>query len=598
MAVALLLPVLRSGYILRYDMLFVPRRPLSLSLLGISERLPRQVPIDALVALGSWAVPADWLEKFLLAGIIVLGAVGAGRLVPSRRLGPSVVAGLFYVWNPFVYERLSIGHWSLLLSYAALPWVAIAALTVRDHEDTDGITRWARLGLWLGAASVANPYGGIIAMVLAFAVIAGPPWRRGWAVSARSMVAVIGLAVIVSLPWLAPAFLRSEPFPNSLQGLRAFAPRSDSPLGTVGSVLSLGGMWNTSLAPSIRHGWGWVPGFALVLFGSVVGWRWLRRARPAMAGVLVAGVLGAVMGLGARLPLLGGVYRWIALNAPGGALLRDSQKFMGLLSLAYAEGLGSALLAWTGTPSPLEVQGEPVGGPGPSKSGPGWMRSLLPFAFTLLVVSLLPTMAWGLGGRLSTVAYPSDWRAARATTMEDPSPGAILSLPWHPHLPISWNRGTTTLNPASAFFARRTVTSDRLELRSGTLPAESEHGRQADGLVRSDLPLSVVMRRTGARYLVLLKEADWRRYRGRVTGLERVLDGRTVALYRLRGTVDRVPSTAPSSSGVIAADVLALAGFMLMGAALRGRQCENGVPSRGPMAGAPDILHAHEGGGP
>jgi hypothetical protein len=306
-----------------------------------------------------------------------------------------------------------------------------------------------------------------------------------------------------------------------------------------------------------------------------------------------------VLGLGARLPLLDGAYRWIALNAPGGALLRDSQKFVGLLSLAYAVGLGSAVLAWTETPPAVNVQRSHIGGRGGTSSGLGRVYTLVPWAFTILVFSLLPTMAWGLGGRLFTVPYPSDWKAARATTTNDPLPGRILVLPWHPHLPLSWNRQTTTLNPAGSFFSRQTLMSDRLELRSGTLPAESRIGRRADGLVRSDLAMSEVMRRTGARYLLLMKDADWRNYRRRVIGLESVLDGRTMALYRLGGTIDGISPHPPWTPGVITADMLAVAGFVVMGVvAIRGRQPGGGATPRRPIAGAPDIVHAHEGGGP
>src|SRR5690606_5100441 len=55
----------------------------------------------------------------------VLGASGAAVLVPAP-LTPRLVAASFYIWNPFVAERLLIGQWALLLGYAGLPWVVHA----------------------------------------------------------------------------------------------------------------------------------------------------------------------------------------------------------------------------------------------------------------------------------------------------------------------------------------------------------------------------------------------------------------------------------------------------------------------------------------
>ena len=48
-------------------------------------------------------------------------------------------AAALYAWNPFVYERLIMGHWGLLISYAALPFVARAGADLRT--GTPGAVR-------------------------------------------------------------------------------------------------------------------------------------------------------------------------------------------------------------------------------------------------------------------------------------------------------------------------------------------------------------------------------------------------------------------------------------------------------------------------
>ncbi|HSO53077.1 MAG TPA: hypothetical protein VL330_10065, partial [Actinomycetes bacterium] len=124
-------PLLGRGYVLTYDMVFVPRLELTRGLLGLDTAVARAVPADLLVALASRLVPADLVQKLVLAGVFAGAAAGAARLVPSRSLAARAAAAVLYAWNPFIYERLLMGHWGLLVSYAALPWAARAALDLR-----------------------------------------------------------------------------------------------------------------------------------------------------------------------------------------------------------------------------------------------------------------------------------------------------------------------------------------------------------------------------------------------------------------------------------------------------------------------------------
>ena len=55
-------PLLHRGYVLTYDMVFVPRQELTRGLLGLDTAVPRAVPADLLVALASRLVPADLVQ--------------------------------------------------------------------------------------------------------------------------------------------------------------------------------------------------------------------------------------------------------------------------------------------------------------------------------------------------------------------------------------------------------------------------------------------------------------------------------------------------------------------------------------------------------
>ena len=63
-------PGLRRGFLLSYDMVFVPRMPFSAALPGLDP--PRAVPSDLVIAIASRIMPADIAQKLVLLAIFVL----------------------------------------------------------------------------------------------------------------------------------------------------------------------------------------------------------------------------------------------------------------------------------------------------------------------------------------------------------------------------------------------------------------------------------------------------------------------------------------------------------------------------------------------
>ncbi len=96
--------------------------PIAAALPGLAP--PRAVPSDLVIAIASRVVPGDIAQKLVLLAIFVLGCAGVVALLDREPLLARLAGGVFYVWNPYVAERLIIGQWALLLGYAGLPWVA------------------------------------------------------------------------------------------------------------------------------------------------------------------------------------------------------------------------------------------------------------------------------------------------------------------------------------------------------------------------------------------------------------------------------------------------------------------------------------------
>ncbi len=158
--VLILGPALARGFLLRIDMVAVPDPPLKGALLGFSSAAPRAVPSDLVLTVLGNILPGDLAQKVLLLGIFVIGAAGVGALMQPFPLPARLAAAFFFVWNPYVAERLLIGHWALLYGYAAMPWIVRAVRGVRGVRERPASRRcWSRASSWPGPASSAAPAG-------------------------------------------------------------------------------------------------------------------------------------------------------------------------------------------------------------------------------------------------------------------------------------------------------------------------------------------------------------------------------------------------------------------------------------------------------
>jgi hypothetical protein len=322
-------PGLQRGFLLSYDMVFVPREPFSAALPGLAP--PRAVPSDLVVAAASRVLPADIVQKLILLAIFVLACSGAAALLDREPLLARLAAGVFYAWNPYVGERLIIGQWALLLGYAGLPWV-LRAVLAPDLVRRRGVTR-------LGLALLPAVIGGFDAM--AITVLVAVPAALLTRSPRRAAVVLTALAV-GSLPWFIPSLLHAVYVDPA--SVAAFAARADTPFGSLGSLLMLGGAWNAQTVPKAYGGaWSilWLAAVIVALAGYVLVARPQRRW-PGLGLAAVAGLVLAALGVtAAGRDLL----RSIISAWPGFAVLRDAQQFVAPLALAEAVGFGLAVAA-------------------------------------------------------------------------------------------------------------------------------------------------------------------------------------------------------------------------------------------------------------
>jgi hypothetical protein len=480
-------PGLAPGFVLSYDMVFVPRPALDRATFGLTGMLPRHVPSDAVVAVLSQLAPADVVQKTILLAIFVLACASASTLVPSERLAPRLAAGVVYAWNPFVAERLLLGQWALLLGYAALPLVVSAAARGGHRRLFVALLPAAVGGFAAWAVSA------LVALVVAL-VVAFKAGRRG----VRPVLGTVAVLVVVALPWLVPSLLRAPGVPADPAGVAAFAARADTPFGTLGSLLLLGGTWNAETVPGGYGGLLMSLVWLLVVLAAVTAYAFGGRIRG-LGAAAAAGFTVAALGVVAPGVLRGAIGLW-----PGFALLRDGQQYVAPLAVVVALGAGLAV-----------------------DRLPPWTAPAL-----LLPLLLLPGLAWGAGGRFRATHYPADWARARAIVAA--APGDVLVLPWEAYRAYPWNGGRPVLDPLPRFLSARVILNDGVRVgvpggRTIGLAAEDPRARELDALVRSGAPLTRALAARGVRYVAV----DAGPPDGRLAGADRLVAGADLTLYRL-----------------------------------------------------------------
>ncbi len=482
-ALAVCAPLLgRGGYTLVYDMVFVPDPAFTAHAWGGDGSVPRAVPADAVLAGLGRVLPMWLVQQVLLLLAVGASVLGAWRVSPARTVLGAAAGAMAFGWGAYQAERLAMGHWSLLLGIALLPWVLKAAL------DTVGQDRrpWLMVVL-VGLGAVAAPSAGALTAGLALVLMLVLPWRAG------DRLMVVASAVVLNATWAVPGLLAEARLDRDAIGVAAFATASDTPYGVVVSALTGGGVWNRLVHLESRA----LPtsaalGLLMVLIavlGTTGCRRWWRgeasgRAAGAVAGL---GLVGLLLALTAATPIGADAVTWATGHVPGAGLLRDGQKWLGWWLLPVSLGVGPGLERLVSSFPPVAA-------------------AFLLGCGALVPVIATPDYAWGVAGRLDAVAWPDEYADVTAAVNAAPDPGGLLVLPWHAFRAWDWNDHRTVLDPWQRWVDRPVVARDDLELVRRSVPGEDPIAGRVGELVTSaagealDAP---ALRDLGIRYVLL-----------------------------------------------------------------------------------------------
>lgn len=466
LASAIVYPLLAPGYLLLLDLPFGPR-PLPSTFWSLDGNPASLTPLWELLRLAYAVSPADEVvgKAFTIAVVIAIG-LAAAPLGGETRLGRVFAVAMAMV-NPWVYDRLFVGHVPLLAAYAAALYGFRAMLDLADRPTRGRVLRLAM------ASTVVGVFDPRLLYVFALICAAVGAWRIALPgdVPRRQLLvsgAAVGMIVAaLSAYWLIPFLPGGSTLGRITEGdILAFATRRDPALGAVFNVAALYGFWRRVwLAKDALPFW-WLLTDAIIALAVAGTFRlWRDPALRWMAGALTTTwLLALFIAVGVSSQYTAPLWRLAFELIPGFAGLREPQKAAAFIAIVYVFA-GARGAAWL-----LEaVRGSSIA-----------RREQVAATLAVIVLALPLIAGWrtfgGAWGALSPTRYPDSWYQAAALIKEmNDRDDAVLFLPWHLYSAYDFTGQSVVSNPAPMFFPGRVISGDNSELEG--LPNQSGNPR-------------------------------------------------------------------------------------------------------------------------
>ena len=438
---AIMLPLYQSGFVFLLDMVFTPHLDPGNYLKD--GALSASLPITILIELFSFVLPLDIIQKIILSAVLFLPGFLMYKLaklfLPMKW---AALSGIFYMLNPYVYERFLAGHWYVLLGYAFFPLLVKFFLEFLERLNNKNFLKFALLFSVYPILSLHWAYISFWFLILLGAVhliINKKKLSKNFLKKlAKYFALVIPCFLIINSFWLFNFFSPSGSYYKfSLNDFAAFTTKADPNFGVFFNVLSLYGFWGSDFfLPKDFSPYWWILTLA-VLFFSVYGIYKLGFANKLTAGNKIATTLiltltiafipVVLLSVGYGSEITKPLINFLSELLPGFKGLRETEKLVGLLAFSYAVLIPAGGLAYA-------------------------KKQKYAFPLFLLIPFLAAwTIFWGFSGQLQTSDYPQSWYQANKILKEDQN-NKLLFLPWHGYPNVPFANNAIISNPAPKFF--------------------------------------------------------------------------------------------------------------------------------------------------
>ncbi|MFA5155462.1 MAG: hypothetical protein WC453_03430 [Patescibacteria group bacterium] len=495
-------------------------------------------------------IPLAFLEKMFIGAVFLLLLV-AGRALVYTILQLSAfkddvmsaclsfVFSLFFLFNPFVYDRALYGQFGVLLSYGFLLFALAKLLAVGPNLDFKYIWQSA---IFSALAIMFSAH--FVFLLLPFYILffINLYSRRG-EIKAKnggqkllvSLLLSVAIVLVLNANWLIALAIRHSSLAAFVgQGITnhdliVFQTAGKTSWGALSNVLMMSGFWGKDQFryADLTDVAGWQRSFLflapIIIYGIYLSfWKRSRPEKMFSAGLLFVFALAVVLALGIKTPATRGFSLFLYDHLPFYKGLREPQKWVAVIIPIYLYYLtiGAARLR----------QFKIIAA----------NRMVAGFILGAVIVMQTPSLLWGFNRQVVPTLYPDDWYQVdkflvNRSAQSDDCSDRILFLPWHLYMSFNWV-GKIIANPAPVFFTCPVLSGTNMEWGGIYDNSQSPDGAAVAAWLAERGKNGPPVLNSPVRYIILAKELDfigylWLNQRSYVKPL---LETNTLLVYEIK----------------------------------------------------------------
>lgn len=468
----------------------------------------------------------DVFQRVFLFGVIFLVGMAGFRLAKkTNNIYAQYFAGLFLIFNPFIYARLveqtmivgggSIAFlWFLVYFLEYLEERKNKKLVIASVLAALAVSFFAHSIFFIGLASVAFLFFDYVS-------------KRDWKFVLRSLSILWIIIIALNLNWIVTSLTIDDStwasnVKNFTQAdLSAFETSDIGDHSVYVTVLSLQGYWGEyqDRFVSIQENPLWPIAFififALAVFGTIKQW----KKDPFVKPLVLLFFVSFVLAIGIASPLIKPLALFLYDHVPLYIGLREPQKWVVVMVFVYAYFGG-----W-GIKHLLEI-----------KKIKNYKNEIGIFCAILSIIFSFPIIK-GMHEHFTPHEFPIEWRDARQYLNKNVTNGKTLFFPWHSYLEFDF-ANKNILNPAKAYFGKNIISGNNIEfggVYSNFTDIQTET-IQKYVLGKGDMfSFESDMKILGIDKVILAKAEDWQDYQwlDNVKGVKKVLENDKLIIYKL-----------------------------------------------------------------
>lgn len=443
-ALVIMLPLLREGYILLLDMTFTPKMNYSFrSPFGLYNEAAR----DAVLNIASQIIGSQLLEKLLLFTLLFMTGYFMFRLLKHLKVNIDValVGATLYLWNPFIYSRLLAGHWAFIFGYALLPIFLIFFNKYLSRKRFSNTYLISAALLWFAASLISIHHLFIYFIPSVAITFAHMLQTKNWEGKIARLVSICAFVTLFSFSWFLPTILSGEVSRIDNNNLQFFASTPDLKYGLSTNLLGMYGFWaENTIGETIKPYLSIWPVISISLViisaASLLLAKQCCKKNQYLFIVALAGTgfIGFVLAHGSY-GIMQPFWDFFFVKIPLLQMFRDSQKFLSLYVLALSILLPFSIGAIADSVKIYKLSKE-------SK-----IRGLS-ILLVLLIILVNPFMGFAAAGQMKISDYPDSWYQLEDKVISEQRPSKILMLPWLAYAKFGFS-DKQIANPGSKFFS-------------------------------------------------------------------------------------------------------------------------------------------------